>query len=85
MNAQARFPVAAPPARFGIVRGLPHTYEMQAFTGRPVSNNPAGRWNRGQLYRGLQPVAAPAFAGPAALGTHQYDPTVPGGWVTQRS
>ena len=75
--ARARFPVASPPPRVGLVRGLPHAYEMQAYTGRVVANNPHGRWSRGELVRGTQP----AFVGPAAIGYYMWDRSEPNGWV----
>lgn len=75
----ARFKSPEAP-RVGHVRGFPNTYEMNAYTGYVSSNVPAARWYRGELTRATQP----AFVGPAWLGSQQFDPTDPAGWVTQR-
>jgi hypothetical protein len=63
----------------GIVsRPMPdHTYEVQQFTGRPIANNPRGRWSRGSVAR----FGAPAFhpnVGPLFMN----DPTDPVRYVT---
>lgn len=68
MNRNYRAPVPEIPPSIGLVRGFPNLYEMQAETGRAFSTVPAGRWNRGVLYRFLTPVLS---LGPAVP---MYDP-----------
>lgn len=50
-------------------------FEVQAFTGFPVSTLSTGRWNRGILYRANQPVLKSS-----KRSLYMYDPTNPSTW-----
>lgn len=52
-------------------------YEVQAFTGRPVSTVPQGRWNRGFVVRFMTPEVRPAV-----WPLYMMDPTDPVRFVT---
>lgn len=45
-------------------RSFDRNYDVQAYTGYPTSSVPAGRWNRGVLYRQAQPVLRLTSPGP---------------------
>lgn len=77
MNRNYRTTVPEIPASVGLVRGFPNLYEMQAETGAPVSVVPAGRWNRGTLYRSLTPV----LSTPAPVFPHDPLQGGYGGWT----
>ena len=53
----------------GAARGIDRNWDVQAFTGFPVSTVPAGAWARHGAVRGSQPATA---LGPIV---HAYDPT----------
>ena len=59
----------AQPERFGIVRGLPGTYEVNEFGGT-YGTQPANAWARGQIAR------SPAFASSWPPLLPMYDPTL---------
>lgn len=50
-------------------------FQVQQFTGYPVSNVSAGQWQRGTIIRKYQPAFRPPF-----LGLVAYDPTRPDTW-----
>lgn len=52
-------------------------YEVQAFTGRPVSTVPQGRWNRGAIVRFMTPNVRPNFD-----PLYMNDPTDPTRYVS---
>lgn len=54
-------------------------YDVQQFTGAPVSTVPAGRWSRGSIAR----VGAPQFRLPRERW--MYDPTMPVQWDVQNT
>lgn len=45
-------------------RSFDRNYDVQAFTGSPVSTVPAGQWNRGILYRAAMPTLRLTSMGP---------------------
>lgn len=45
-------------------RSFDRNYDVQAFTGYPTSSVPAGRWNRGVLYRQAMPTLRLTSMGP---------------------
>ena len=50
-------------------------WAVQQYTGYPVSNVPAGAWERGAIIRKYQPPFRPP-----SLGLVAYDPTRPDTW-----
>lgn len=69
MENTDRFPTTPAPS-VGIVRGLPHTWEVTALGGAQAVA-PAARWSRGVIERGAQPVVT------LTSHTPMYDPTDP--------
>lgn len=56
-DARGRLQAPDHPARIGMVRGMPHTYEVSDWTPwGTVTNVPAAAWHRGEIVRGSQPA-----------------------------
>lgn len=82
VHSTGRVPTEAEPApQTGYGRLGDRNWDVQAFTGQPVSTVPAGRWYRGSMER----AAMPTMVHDATYPGPMYDPTDARTWPANQA